>query len=267
MSNPFSHFWLFLYAVGDHTFTLAAGCVLTVVINLIEKYARHGKPLPLKADVAILLSFVFFACFQAWRDEYDKVSRLPANQPVQITNQVNVPPTQVIVEHDDGAKSSTPRSWLELGQFLPGMGMSTITPGQKLGINVYLLNKGPEPVDDVRNFENLMVVDATNSAGVEAQKVFKKDLQEAQRKDAHIKGLKGSAVGAGGSLFNTARSEVLTQADVDGLTKGTSRLYIQVWSKWTDRQGRTGTLDACWWYEGPLPQELGGKTFVIHSCN
>ena len=63
MSNPFHHFWLFVYAVGDHTVTLAAGCVLTVVINLIEKYALGGKRLPLKADIAILLLFVFLCLF------------------------------------------------------------------------------------------------------------------------------------------------------------------------------------------------------------
>src|ERR1700730_4321502 len=98
MPNPFHHFWLFTYAVGDHAFTLAAGCVLTVVINLIEKYAMGGKRLPLKADIAILLVFVFFACFQAWRDEYEIASKVPpASPPVQVTNQVTVPPAQVVV--------------------------------------------------------------------------------------------------------------------------------------------------------------------------
>jgi hypothetical protein len=98
MPNPFHHFWLFVYAVGDHAFTLAAGCVLTVVINLIEKYAMGGKRLPLKADIAVLLSFVFFASFQAWRDEYDKASKVQTTPAIQITMPpIAVPPAQVIV--------------------------------------------------------------------------------------------------------------------------------------------------------------------------
>src|ERR1035437_4318319 len=91
MSNPFSHFWLFLGAVGVHTVTLAAGCIVTVVVNLLEKYVVK-KSLPWQADIGILLAFVFFACFQAWRDQYEIATKVNQTAPVQITNQVNVPP-------------------------------------------------------------------------------------------------------------------------------------------------------------------------------
>jgi hypothetical protein len=97
MQNPFAHFWLFAYAVWDHAFTLAAGCVVTVVINLIEKYAMKGKKLSLKLDIAILLTFLFFACFQAWRDQYDRATStataptIQVNVPQQPPAQVNVP--------------------------------------------------------------------------------------------------------------------------------------------------------------------------------
>jgi hypothetical protein len=64
MQNPFVHFLLFLYSVWDHVFTLAAGCVLTVLINLIEKYALKGRRLPLKADLAVLSAFLFLLAFK-----------------------------------------------------------------------------------------------------------------------------------------------------------------------------------------------------------
>ena len=87
--NPFNHFWLFLGAVWVHAITLAAGCVVTVVINLLEKYVIK-KTLGWKVDLAILLAFVFFACFQAWRDQYEVAVKVNQNPSIQITN--NVPP-------------------------------------------------------------------------------------------------------------------------------------------------------------------------------
>jgi len=95
MANPFHHFWLFVYAVGDHAFTLLAGCALTVVINLIEKYVLGGKRMPLKVDIAVLLFFVFFASFQAWRDEYDKASKVQTVPSVQVT----IPPIVLSLIH------------------------------------------------------------------------------------------------------------------------------------------------------------------------
>jgi len=98
MRNPFDHFWLFLLSVWDHVFTLLAGCVLTVLINFIEKYGLKGKKIPLKADLAVLLICLFFACFQAWRDQYEKgtvpqtttiVNNIPQQPAPQV--QVNLP--------------------------------------------------------------------------------------------------------------------------------------------------------------------------------
>ena len=71
MSNPFEFLHLFMFAVGDHILTLAAGCVVTILIGLIEKYVVK-RQVSWKADIAILLVFLFFACFQAWRDEHRK---------------------------------------------------------------------------------------------------------------------------------------------------------------------------------------------------
>jgi hypothetical protein len=70
--NPFVHFSSFLWSVADHVATLAAGCTVTVVLGLVQKYRK--KPLPWKADIAIFLVFLFFACFQGWRDQYDKAN-------------------------------------------------------------------------------------------------------------------------------------------------------------------------------------------------
>lgn len=69
MTNTFESFWLFVYLVGNHVVTLLAGCVVTVMLGLIEKYVLK-RQLSLKWEIAILAVFVFFACFQTWRDEH-----------------------------------------------------------------------------------------------------------------------------------------------------------------------------------------------------
>lgn len=81
MSNPFHHFWLFFYAVGDHAVTLAAGCIVTVMLGIIEKRILK-RPISAKVEVGILLAFVFFACFQAWRDQYEKSSHVQRQLPL-----------------------------------------------------------------------------------------------------------------------------------------------------------------------------------------
>jgi len=52
----------------DHTITLLAGCGATVVLGLIEKHILR-KPLSPKWEVVILGCFIFFAGFQAWKDQ------------------------------------------------------------------------------------------------------------------------------------------------------------------------------------------------------
>jgi hypothetical protein len=104
MANPFEHFGVFLLAVGGHAFTLLAGCAVTVVIGWIERHILK-KTMPLWADLAILLCFVFFACFQGWHDEYRRAEELQAKLnakpvvPFQVTiPPITIPPAQVLIQ-------------------------------------------------------------------------------------------------------------------------------------------------------------------------
>ena len=92
--------------------------MVTVMLNLLEKYVLKRR-LTWRADVSILLTFVFFACFQAWRDQYEKM--LPASTPVQITNEVNVPPPTVIVPPSSGEHSEARLQVFYGKQLLNGM--------------------------------------------------------------------------------------------------------------------------------------------------
>jgi hypothetical protein len=69
MADFFAQFSTFFGAVGSHLVTLFAGCVATVTLGIFQKYV-FKRPLSVKEDVAVFLLFLFFACFQAWRDEH-----------------------------------------------------------------------------------------------------------------------------------------------------------------------------------------------------
>jgi hypothetical protein len=72
----FDSFGAFIQAVWAHAITLAAGCVVTVMLGIIEKHILK-RPVSAKIETAILLVFVFFACFQAWRDEHREALKIP----------------------------------------------------------------------------------------------------------------------------------------------------------------------------------------------
>jgi hypothetical protein len=88
MENPLHGFLPFLLAVGAHATTLAAGCIVTVMIGILEKHVLK-RPISVKAEIAVLLAFVFFACFQAWRDQW--IRKTPNVSPVEVT--VEAPPS------------------------------------------------------------------------------------------------------------------------------------------------------------------------------
>lgn len=78
MANPFESFWLFAYLVASHAITLLAGCIVTVMLGLTEKYILK-RSLPPKWEIVILGVFLFYACFQTWRDEHRALVLLQGN--------------------------------------------------------------------------------------------------------------------------------------------------------------------------------------------
>lgn len=77
MSSGFAEVWAYILALVGHTVTLLAGCGATVMLGLIQKYGLK-KPLSVKWEIAILGVFVFFAGFQAWQNEHEKVETITA---------------------------------------------------------------------------------------------------------------------------------------------------------------------------------------------
>lgn len=257
MSNPFDHFGTFLYSVWDHAFTLAAGCVFTVVITLIEKHFMNGKKLPLKADIAILLMFVLFACFQAWHDEFQKADHLQASvnaKPVEQARvdvklpSINIPPPTVIVE-PQGAPARS--GYLKLVGVEPIGKLQQIAEGVVLAMNVSYANGSDQALTNVNQLAELAVGD--QSAEDILRKHFHADLAKKLRDKERIDegthlpfkpfGVDPEVQG----LFVTARSPPLTATEAEGVREGTKHVYLNVFINWTDENKKKGKIDQCYW--------------------
>jgi hypothetical protein len=112
MANPFDHFTVFLFGVGVHFLTLFAGCAVTAMVTLVDKFGPpwlKGK-LTRKFDLAVAILFLIFACFQAWHDQYERAEKMVSTQAPGII--VNTPEPRVIYQPAPTPKTSPPRiSW------------------------------------------------------------------------------------------------------------------------------------------------------------
>lgn len=61
-------FLRFIWSVLSLQFVLLGGCVLTVLVGLLEKYFFKHQ-LSLRGYTGIILALLFFACFQSWQQE------------------------------------------------------------------------------------------------------------------------------------------------------------------------------------------------------
>jgi hypothetical protein len=276
MVNPFNHFWFFVYAVGDHAVTLAAGCVLTVVVNLVEKYAMGGKRLPLKVDVAILLVFIFFACFQAWRDEYDKANKIVSAPTVQVTiPPIVVPPAQVVVAPAPPAvvQSSALTGFMELAR--TDVVTKKIAIASPVEVNVGYVVKGTQPVSNAK-YVTASALASLNPDHKEWDEKTEKENEEqiwkvftasAIGQVKHEKKFKGHTIGVGNVItFTTATSTPLTEPQVEGIMDGRTRLYLLSWATWKDSNNRIGDTHQCLWMQNPTSLDLSNQQIVWHGC-
>ncbi len=274
MRFGFAHFWPFLNAVWDHAVTLAAGCVVTVVINLFEKYALRGKKLPLKVDVAILLSFLFFACFQAWRDQYLKVIDKPPTTVVQVnTPPINVPPPEVVIMP---APTSPSTPLVPASVELKGIKVLTkvMTAGEPISLSVYFAAKGDNPVHGLYAAEFPALVDYKQAPDLqnekESERLLMKTISETivkRKADLEKEGIPGTTLGSdNGVMYQTVNTAQLTDKQVEGLLNWTTRLYVVTWTSWKIDKNKTGEKTTCNWMQPPTSTDLSKDELVWHIC-
>jgi hypothetical protein len=227
MSNPFDNFQLFIWAVGSHVATLAAGCIVTVMIGIFEKYVLK-RPTSWKVDVGILLAFLFFACFQAWHDQYLKAIELqgkldakPAAPQIAFNVPAPPPPTVIVTGSPKHARvvylSMIPTNSYPLLPF---------HEGQQIKINLAFTNQNDSQVLEPRSDGLIKVVPLEEYATV-----FRKNRKSLKP------GVIYGTVNTGEFVHSTFDGPTLTQGDADDLTQGTKAICGIGLTVWRDETG------------------------------
>jgi hypothetical protein len=219
------------------------------------------------------LAVVFFACFQTWRDEYQRANGLQtalSQRPAVPQIQVNVPPAQIVITPaPTGNSPQTPADltgFLQLDEIHPVINANLLVPGHALSMNVYLRNKGTHPVHGKFSNEALAILD-TSAPRIEQQTrlAFTALNKKGQKEATQAKQL-GDEVGADQVAYRTATSRPLTQPDIEGIMRGSVRVYLLFWSVWQDSMNHSGKIEGCYWLQPPQSTELSLQTMIWHTC-
>jgi hypothetical protein len=274
MVNPFQHFLFFLWAVLNQVVTLAAGCAVTVFIGIIEKRVLK-RPISIKLESGIFLAFIFFACFQTWRDQYNRANGLQTTlnqKPSQPPVLINVPPTQVVIAH------SAPLVNADLTGLLQLAGLEIVTKsivkGSPIFIDTKYMVKGTQPIHGTYIAESAILADyhkipdeeTERTAEQELRKIFQKEIQK-QKLTIRQKKVEGQKFGVGnGFAWRTVSTAPLSDEQAAGIVNGQTRLYLMTWAIWKDSRNKNADLETCEWLQAPSSTDLNKEQLVWHVC-
>src|ERR1700676_1019692 len=255
----------FAWAVINGWAGYATGGIIVATIALW--HTLRNSPISRRVGIIVAIVFLVMAFVKAWQEQNEKANKKPASTPFQVTNQISVPPAQVVVVENTTEAKHDLTSFVQFTGLTPitGQQNNVIAPGNRIGLNFFFQQKGPEPVDDVGNVEMVSIVDTNeNDAESNVKKKFKA-LVALARANTRKAGIKGHPLGIGQGGFNSDKTEkVLTQNDVDGiLLTHKIRIYAQGWLGWKDRHGNSGHVNECVWLQPPTDGILRPGAEVI----
>jgi hypothetical protein len=274
MQNPIGDFGLFLLAFGDHLFTLLAGCVATVLIGIIEKRLLK-RPISLKIEVGVLAAFVFFACFQAWRDQYKIAQKIKEGPTVQVNVpqqappqvNVNVPAPTISIPHDG--------AYITISD--PSINSDQYRIGVHLPVSPTIKNLSPTAVAiGVKGLTGILIADSSPNDAHQSL-VFQKDEETAWNKFMGLysqqqKDMPAVNYGPSQSQFFTVWTPETIDSAMDAAFRGgTKTIIILSRLEWSDDRG-SHTNDYCAWMQNMPglfigPGQIGGHMMeTFHQC-
>ena len=263
MHNLFTEFGLFLWAVAQQYVTLAAGCAVTVMIDLLAKYWLK-RPLSYREDVAILGGFVFLACFLAWRSEYEN-TKPPIAQPIQVNvpsqappqvnvnvpaSTVNIPPEEAYFG-PDGAPS--------LGSYFFGKYVAVTSSSKNFSPSV--------PAEDAMVWARAFPVDTTLTSQdqpIVTLLVQDQKFAEFEKSLPSLRKGQRTTVGPGESNFGTASPGILDEKLDNEFRNATKTILFASEYNWRDRGGWHTNQFCAWLQLGPeMPAIFSGPGSMI----
>jgi hypothetical protein len=159
--------------------------------------------------------------------------------------------------------TSAPRistGFLQLGpvQFL----QPQLAPDSPLSMNVYLTNKGQEPIADVRWYAEVALRESKESP-ISIHSNFLAKANAEYQKQLRSK-LPGTTVGVGEAVWATLGSQNITREQADKLKGDSLRFYVFAWARW---KNEVGDLDQCVWLKIPEDNNLSqADKLVWRDC-
>jgi hypothetical protein len=224
--------------------------IVVIVIGLLSGILSVVREIqimyyPAKADdKKVFWAFVRIAFVVAavllWSDEHEKVVQL-------------------------SRYAETSRGYIQISryEFPPSFSVGT-----SYSLNVRLANKGSEPIYEFSRFINATILPfPDNTDSTKLDKEVRSQFLTFARDDyktTRAAGARGQYLTIGDEVWNTITLQPpLTQPIVDGILKGTQRLYILVWATWKNNESE---FDSCVWLQPPTSANSDPTTFVFHNC-
>lgn len=200
---------------------------------------------------------------QKLQAQLDKIQR-NTEQPPQVT--VNVPqsaPPKIVV---NPPHQPTRGGFIQFGRMPEFLNNGQIAAGVPITVNLFLTNKGSEPVDNFYRYLGIALAPITESnsdqVDGEIHSNFQRNALKAQRELAKS-GNKGLTINVGETAWNTLNTPPLTKEQVDDIMRGKLRFYVYGWARWKDE---LHDLDSCTWLQAPSTTQIDSNKAVWHVC-
>ncbi len=160
-------------------------------------------------------------------------------------------------ESDNAEKPVSSRAILQFSRIGITKGQNVLRVGQQIGFKVYFANRGPVKVVNSKAVLACAVTWDIPDRDKEHEMMnhFRGDVRIERKKDENIM---GAEVNVGEEVYKDAICAHIDGLQVDGLQKGTARIYLFIWEGWTDTEGRPNQIEKCIWMKKP-------RTSVITS--
>jgi len=162
--------------------------------------------------------------------------------------------------------AQSPTGFLQFDRIEIRQETSYLAAGKQFGGNFYSRNPGPTRVFNAYGYSKSFVMEVGDDTDRLVQSLFEQQIR-AIREDYLAGKIKGPEQGIGQGLWTTVLTEPLTQEQVDGILKGTVRIYFVTWLAWSDQQGGKDFSYDCRWLQGyTLKAPYKEREIVWHYC-
>ena len=143
---------------------------------------------------------------------------------------------------------------------------SYLAPGKQFGGDFYSRNPGPGRVFNAYGYSQAFIADVDEETDHRVRILFDQKISPIRAQYLEGK-IKGPEEGVGQGIWTTVLTHPLTQGELEGILKGTTRIYYVSWLAWTDSEGHKASAYDCRWLQAhTLAAPYKKEDIVWHFC-